>query len=411
MPEEMKRLIIDGQEFEVVDAAGRQRITVLENTTPSGGGLSLTEKHLILQLFGKSAYLEDGSADYAALSALWTGTSHSVTWEGSGYTKSNSNIIVEDGESFTSTITANNGKTIESVSVTMGGETVQGAYSSGTVTIPNVTGDIVITVTTAQLTVSSISAVYTQSGTVYTTDSLDSLKDDLVVTATFMDSSTAVIPSTDYTLSGTLLVGTSSITVSYGGKTTTFNVTVSEYVEPPAYELATATVFDGSSDYIDTDYILTNQDKDFTIALEFEPDSGIAAGATLFDTSHNGSGAFNFMLQANGSGNYRGSIVTSGVTLFAKSNLTTNAKVVFTHAVGESDINWSYSLDGGSKQTGVITLSNFGSNSNYLSTTQHLIIGARYNKTERFFKGTIKQFIVYEDVISESAINAFLGVS
>ena len=74
----------------------------------------------------------------------------------------------------------------------------------------------------------SISAVYTQSGTVYDTDSLDSLKSDLVVTAHYDDSSTAVI--TNYTLSGTLTVGTSTITVTYNEKTTTFNVTVSHIV-------------------------------------------------------------------------------------------------------------------------------------------------------------------------------------
>ena len=70
----------------------------------------------------------------------------------------------------------------------------------------------------------SISAVYTQSGTVNDTDSLDSLREDLVVTAHYTDSSTAVVVA--YTLSGTLTVGTSTITVSYGGKTTTFNVIV-----------------------------------------------------------------------------------------------------------------------------------------------------------------------------------------
>lgn len=71
----------------------------------------------------------------------------------------------------------------------------------------------------------SISAVYTQSRTVYDTDSLDSLKSDLVVTALYDDQSTATV--TAYTLSGTLETGTSTITVTYGGKTTTFNVTVS----------------------------------------------------------------------------------------------------------------------------------------------------------------------------------------
>lgn len=71
----------------------------------------------------------------------------------------------------------------------------------------------------------SISAVYTQSSAIYETDALDDLKDDLVVTALMSDQTTR--PVTDYTLSGTLTEGTSTITVTYGGKTTTFTVTVS----------------------------------------------------------------------------------------------------------------------------------------------------------------------------------------
>lgn len=80
----------------------------------------------------------------------------------------------------------------------------------------------------------SISAVFTQGSVViYETDSLDTLKQYLVVTATYDDSTTANVSA--YTLSGTLAVGTSTITVSYGGKTTTFNVTVSEYVPTAKY--------------------------------------------------------------------------------------------------------------------------------------------------------------------------------
>lgn len=74
----------------------------------------------------------------------------------------------------------------------------------------------------------SISAIYTQSGTVYDTDSLDSLKTDLVVTALYDNSTTETISSSNYTLSGTLTEGTSTITVLYGGKTDTFDVTVSD---------------------------------------------------------------------------------------------------------------------------------------------------------------------------------------
>lgn len=91
-----------------------------------------------------------------------------------------------------------------------------------------------------------ISCVYTQSGTVYDTDSLDSLKSDLVVTAHFSDGTTQIV--TTYTLSGTLTEGTSTITVSYGGKTTTFNVTVSHY---SLYEFYDYIEGDGTA-FIDT---------------------------------------------------------------------------------------------------------------------------------------------------------------
>ena len=70
----------------------------------------------------------------------------------------------------------------------------------------------------------SISAVYTQSKTIYASDDLEALKEDLVVTGTFTDGSSAVI--TDYTLSGNLTVGTSIITVAKDEKTATFEVIV-----------------------------------------------------------------------------------------------------------------------------------------------------------------------------------------
>ena len=80
-----------------------------------------------------------------------------------------------------------------------------------------------------QATVSSISCVYTQSGVVYNTDALDSLKSDLVVTANWTDGTQSTV--TTYTLSGTLTVGTSTITVAYNGKTTTFTVTVTSFID------------------------------------------------------------------------------------------------------------------------------------------------------------------------------------
>ena len=73
-----------------------------------------------------------------------------------------------------------------------------------------------------------ITATYTQTITVKDTDSLDVLRPDLVVKAYYDGGIVETV--TNYTLSGTLEVGTSTITVSYKGFTDTFDVTVSSSI-------------------------------------------------------------------------------------------------------------------------------------------------------------------------------------
>lgn len=71
-----------------------------------------------------------------------------------------------------------------------------------------------------------ITAVFNQGSTViYDTDNLDTLRQYLTVTAHYADSARVRIV-TAYSLSGVLTEGTSTITVTYGGKSDTFNVTV-----------------------------------------------------------------------------------------------------------------------------------------------------------------------------------------
>lgn len=183
-------------------------------------------REAIYTLLSKAAYTETGLTDELEVVRTWTAENLSITNNLTHVATNNSATIAGYGTSYTATLTANSGYTLGTVTVTMGGDDVTATvYSSGTITIPSVTGDIVI-IATAVAAVASLSAVYTQSGTVYDTDALDTLKSDLVVTAIYSDSSTATIPGTDYTLSGTLSTGTSTITVSYGGKTTTFTVSV-----------------------------------------------------------------------------------------------------------------------------------------------------------------------------------------
>lgn len=82
----------------------------------------------------------------------------------------------------------------------------------------------------------SISCAYTQSGSVYNTDDINVLKNNLVVTAYYTDLTSRVIDGSEYTLTGTLTVGTSTIIATYGGMTDDFTVTVSdEDVLPTGY--------------------------------------------------------------------------------------------------------------------------------------------------------------------------------
>jgi lysophospholipase L1-like esterase len=98
---------------------------------------------------------------------------------------------------------------------------------------------------TPTATLESISAFFTQGDNViYTTDDLGVLKQYLVVNGIYSDGTSQVI--TDYTLNGTLEEGTSTITVTYSGITTTFTVDVT-YKVPVELESITATFNQGEN--------------------------------------------------------------------------------------------------------------------------------------------------------------------
>ena len=215
---------------------------------PGGGGGEVTDalKAALLQLAEKIAYVDaNGSAYYDDLYQALYGTApttYSVANDLTAVTNSNPATRVAAGGSYSGTLTASTGYTINTVTITMGGNDVTGtSYSGGIITIPNVTGNIVITAVATERTTTllSIDAVFTQGqAVIYNTDSLNTLKQYLVVTAYYDDTTSEVLSSSAYTLSGTLTTGTSTITASYGGKSDTFTVTVTEYVVPALYKWA-----------------------------------------------------------------------------------------------------------------------------------------------------------------------------
>lgn len=123
-------------------------------------------------------------------------------------------------------------------------------------------------------TLDSISAVFTQgSAVIYTTDSLDVLRQYLVVTGIYIKDSVEFTDEiTDYTLSGTLTEGTSTITVTYGEETATFTVTVTTQSDiPSAYQKVEYIGSTGSDAYIIFDEIAPDTLNEI-IKYEFDID-------------------------------------------------------------------------------------------------------------------------------------------
>lgn len=211
-----------------------------EVASSGGGGTGLSDdvKQALLQIAEKAVYVDDGGAQYYQdlYDALYPPAStFTVTNTLIGCTTNNSATAITENAPYSATITASSGYSLTgaTVSITMDGTDITStAYNNGAISIASVTGNLIITVTAVAVTLSSISAVYTQSGTVYDTDTLDSLKADLIVTATWSDTTTTTIDSADYTLSGTLTAGTSTVTVTYSGFTTTFSVSVTQDTRP-----------------------------------------------------------------------------------------------------------------------------------------------------------------------------------
>lgn len=78
-----------------------------------------------------------------------TGGTHTITNTMTHVSNSNADTQVEDQGSYTATLTADVDYTIQTVTITMGGVDVSSYYANGVITIPNVTGDVVITAVAA----------------------------------------------------------------------------------------------------------------------------------------------------------------------------------------------------------------------------------------------------------------------
>lgn len=169
---------------------------------------------------------------------------HSVSISGTGITSATYKVI--EGENLTVTLVATDGYNLPS-SVAISGNYGSYTFSNGVLTITNVQGDCAVTGTgtVATKTLTSISATYS-GGSVPVGTAVTSLT-GITVTGHYSDGSTGIV--TGYTLSGSIsTAGNNTVTISYGGKTTTITV-VGTAVEPSVPNVVLNTnVFDSTAD-------------------------------------------------------------------------------------------------------------------------------------------------------------------
>ena len=163
----------------------------------SGSGMSQALRVAIYNLLMDAAYQSSGhESDKAALEELLTGSSgggesggeviyYTIEKTLTNVSISNGAASVAAGSAYSATLTADEGYTIDSVTVTMGGEAV--TVTDGVIEIASVTGNIVITATA---TAEGTGGYEWTSGTAY------DFSDKIIENAT-LDSSTGVEVASD----------------------------------------------------------------------------------------------------------------------------------------------------------------------------------------------------------------------
>lgn len=251
-----------------------------------------------------------------------------------------------------------------------------------------------------EATLTSISATYTGGDVTVGTD-VNSLT-GITVTGTYSDGSTANI--TNYTLSGTIAEGSNTITVSYGGKTTTISVVgVPESAGTLLYSLSNPKTFTiGTS--MDTEIKLFDEPKDFTILMDADLDD--TQGGTFRHVFHcvkeeNPWPGLNLMFATAGKYNVGGDGSTGKA--FKENIPSTTTRLAITCSQGLVK-KIAYYNNGSVDTTDI-------SNSVYMQYDGNLMLGCSLSVDGTkggFWQGTINRFDVHNYVMSDDEITAFL---
>lgn len=258
------------------------------------------------------------------------------------------------------------------------------------------------------ITLSSISATYT-GGEVVVGTSVNSLT-GITVTATYSDGSTKNV--TGYTLSGTIVEGNNTITVSYNGLTTTFTVVGYVEEEEPTYPEGVIyrledTVYDGT---FGTDTGIRDElaeTNDFTFAINMtDLASSQTLNARVFTLGTTNDEVTSLYLQ--NSYNLRVFGNTIILNFLKVADLTKPVRIVFTHTAnsGTATIYVSYYNTSGelivvNPVSGVYGFEKVG--------TENLYIGMKGSGFTQYLKATMNEFTIYSKVLSDEEISEYIG--
>lgn len=153
-------------------AQARQNIGAVSAGELPAPGLDETSANLLLTILQNGVYTSDQSENILLLSAAVCGTVvHGIANVLENVTSDNSRSLLAEGDSYTAVLTAAEGYELDTVTVTMGGADITAeVYAEGVISIPAVTGEVVITATAAKVSSITVAAIL-QGTTSYITGS------------------------------------------------------------------------------------------------------------------------------------------------------------------------------------------------------------------------------------------------
>jgi len=254
------------EEFFDVDAARKTEVGNLADLTTKnksnvvaaineaaksgGGGMTDAVKSALLTIAEKTSYSDTHGQDY--YDALYVALYPPATLIEISAAFNQGNHVVYDNDSIdilrqwlVVTATYDDGHTETITQYSLRGVLAEG-NSTITVLYEGKSATFVVSVTHKDVVVTSLSAVFEQGNhTIYDNMSVDSLRPYLTVTATYDDGKSNIVSA--YSLSGSLAVGTSTITASFGGESDTFTVVVTQH---PKEAVSISAVFNQGSNVV-----------------------------------------------------------------------------------------------------------------------------------------------------------------